>query len=52
MIIHGFLIDNLFVYPDLTFQNQKDRSYHKITFKSQKAKIWAKVKSFDQFHKN
>ena len=29
-----------------------DRSYHKITFNSQKAKIWAKVKSFDQFHEN
>ena len=27
-------------------------SYHKITFNSQKAKIWAKVKSFDQFHEN
>ena len=25
-------------------------SYHKIAFNSQKAKIWAKVKSFDQFH--
>ena len=27
-------------------------SYHKIAFNSQKAKIWAKVKSFDQFHEN
>ena len=29
-----------------------DWGYHKITFNSQKAKIWAKAKSFDQFHEN
>ena len=29
-----------------------DWGYHKITFDSQKAKIWAKAKSFDQFHEN
>ena len=30
----------------------KHWSYHKIAFNSQKAKIWTKVKSFDQFHEN
>ena len=32
--------------------SSKHWSYHKIAFNSQKAKIWAKVKSFDQFHEN
>ena len=32
--------------------SSKHCSYHKIAFNSQKAKIWAKVKSFDQFHEN
>ena len=33
-------------------QSSKHWSYHKIAFNSQKAKIWTKVKSFDQFHEN
>ena len=32
--------------------SSKHWSYHKIAFNSQKAKIWTKVKSFDQFHEN
>ena len=32
--------------------SSKHWSYHKIAFNSQKAKIWAKVKSFEQFHEN
>ena len=32
--------------------SSKHWSYHKIAYNSQKAKIWAKVKSFDQFHEN
>ena len=32
--------------------SSKHWSYHKIAFNSQKAKIWAKAKTFDQFHEN